>query len=107
LPRGLAAHAQPLLALGLRPDFSGIRWIDFGGAGAATLPLAMALALLAPNTQQIFSHYAPAVEQIVGRAGRLQWRWMPNRVWGLAFSLVLLGCLFSMNRVSEFLYFQF
>ena len=107
LPRGLAAHAQPLLALGLRPDFSGIRWIDFGGAGAATLPLAMALAWLAPNTQQIFRHYEPAVEHIIGSAGRLQWRWMPNRGWGLAFSLVFLGCLFSMNRVSEFLYFQF
>ena len=107
LPRGLAAHAQPLLALGLRPDFSGIRWIDFGSASAATLPLAMALAFLAPNTQQIFRHYEPAIEQIIGRAGRLQWSWMPNRVWGLAFSLVLLGCLFSMNRVSEFLYFQF
>ncbi len=107
LPRGMAAYAQPLLALGMQPDFTGIRWIDFGRAGAPTLLLAMALAFLAPNTQQIFRHYEPAIEKIIGRAGKLQWSWAPNRVWSLTFSLVFLGCLFSMNRVSEFLYFQF
>ncbi|HEX8406048.1 MAG TPA: MBOAT family protein [Duganella sp.] len=107
LPRGMAVHAQQLMALGWAPSFTGIRWIDFSGPGVPALVLAMALAFLAPNTQQIFRHYGPVVEHIAARAGKLQWTWAPSRPWSLVFSLVLLGCLFSMNRVSEFLYFQF
>ena len=107
LPRGMAAHAQPLLALGLEPRFTGIRWIDFSGPGVPVLLLAMALAFWAPNTQEIFGHYEPGIDKIAARAGKPRWRWTPNRVWSLMASLVFLGCLFSMNRVSEFLYFQF
>ncbi|SEN80588.1 D-alanyl-lipoteichoic acid acyltransferase DltB, MBOAT superfamily [Duganella sp. CF517] len=107
LPRAMAPHAQAWLALGVSPDFTGIRWIDFGGPGVPTLLLALALALHAPNTQQIFRHYAPGIGKIVARAGNWHWTWSPNRAWSLAFSLAFLGCLFSMNRVSEFLYFQF
>lgn len=107
LPRGMAAYAQPWLALGLEPAFTGIRWIDFGGPGVPTLLLALALAFRAPNTQQIFRHYAPGIGNIIARAGKPRWTWRPNRAWSLAFSLMFLGCLFSMNRVSEFLYFQF
>lgn len=107
LPRGMAAYAHQFLALGWAPSFTGIRWIDFSGPGVPVLGLALLLAFLAPNTQQIFRHYEPGIEMVVERAGKLQWRWTPSRVWSLAFSLVFLGCLFSMNRVSEFLYFQF
>ncbi|USX17770.1 MBOAT family protein [Oxalobacteraceae bacterium OTU3REALA1] len=107
LPRGMAAYSQPWLAFGLEPAFTGIRWIDFSGPGVPTLLLALALAFWAPNTQQIFRHYAPGIENIIARAGKLQWTWTPSRAWSLTFSLVFLGCLFSMNRVSEFLYFQF
>jgi D-alanyl-lipoteichoic acid acyltransferase DltB (MBOAT superfamily) len=107
LPRGMAAYAQPWLAVGLEPAFAGIRWIDFSGPRVPTLLLALALALWAPNTQQIFRHYTPAIEKIIARAGKSHWTWTPNRAWSLAFSLVFLVCLFSMNRVSEFLYFQF
>lgn len=107
LPRGMAAHAHQFLALGWTPSYSGIRWIDFSGPGVPVLVLATALAFLAPNTQQIFRHYEPAVEQIMARAGKLHWTWAPGRRWSLVCSLVFLACLFSMNRVSEFLYFQF
>lgn len=107
LPRGLAAHAQPLLALGLDVQFFGIRWIDFSGIGVPTLVVACLLAWYAPNTQQIFRRYAPALERVVAGTGRWQWRWQPSRSWSLALALLFLGCAFSMNRVSEFLYFQF
>ena len=107
LPRGMAEYAQAWLAFGLEPAFTGIRWIDFSGPGVSTLLLALALAFRAPNTQQIFRHYAPGIENIIARAGKPQWTWTPNRAWSLTFSLVFLGCLFSMNRVSVFLYFQF
>ena len=107
LPHGMAGYAQPWLALGIEPTFTGIRWIDFGGPAVPTLMLALALAFWAPNTQQIFHHYAPGIDKIITRAGKRQWTWSPSRAWSLAFSLVFLGCLFNMNRVSEFLYFQF
>jgi len=100
LPHGLAAYA-PYLHGGAQ--FTGIRWIDFGGVGVVVLALAIPLAFLAPNTQEIFRHYAPCA----AAQRRLQWSWRPRKAWSLAFSLLFLGCLFSMNRVSEFLYFQF
>jgi D-alanyl-lipoteichoic acid acyltransferase DltB (MBOAT superfamily) len=104
LPHGLTAYAAYLPA---HASFTGIRWIDFSGAGIPVLLLAMLLAFVAPNTQEIFRHYAPCVEQIFHRKGSLLWAWRPRMAWSLAFSLLFLGCVFSMNRVSEFLYFQF
>jgi len=104
LPRGAAAYASYFHALDLHPLFTGIRWIDFGGAAVPVLLLAMALAFFAPNTQEIFCRYEPCIERIFHRDG---WTWTPGRVWSAAMAWLFLGCLFSMNKVSEFLYFQF
>jgi D-alanyl-lipoteichoic acid acyltransferase DltB (MBOAT superfamily) len=92
LPRGAAAFAAPLASLGWQPAFEGIRWIDFGGPAMPALALAMALAWLAPNTQEIFGQPL---------------RWSPAKWRSAAMALLFLGCLFNMNQVSEFLYFQF
>ncbi|GAB4371515.1 MAG: MBOAT family protein [Elainellaceae cyanobacterium] len=46
-------------------------------------------ALLLPNTQQLMKHFKP------------------NLWWAIAISCVATLSLFSMNRISEFLYFQF
>ncbi|MRX06442.1 MBOAT family protein [Pseudoduganella sp. FT25W] len=88
LPRGMA----PLGALGWHPAFDGIRWIDVSGPALPALLLAMALALYAPNTQEWFD-------------GSM--RWTPALWRSALMATVFLGCLFNMNRVSEFLYFQF
>ncbi|RFP19490.1 MULTISPECIES: MBOAT family protein [unclassified Duganella] len=104
LPHGMAAYAS-YLPHGF--SFVGIRWIDFGGIAMPVLMLAMVLAFVAPNTQEIFRHYAPCIEQFFAAPRLWQWTWRPRRALSLAFSLLFLGCLFSMNRVSEFLYFQF
>lgn len=104
LPRGLAAYAAYLPA-GL--SFTGIRWIDISGIALPVLWLAMVLALAAPNTQQIFRHYAPCIEQLLATQQRWHWAWHPRKMWSVGFSLLFLGCLFSMNRITEFLYFQF
>ncbi|NGZ87104.1 MBOAT family O-acyltransferase [Duganella aceris] len=104
LPRGLAAYASQFYGLGWRPSFNGIRWIDFGGEAVPVLLLAMALAFFAPNTQEIFCRYEPCIERILHRDG---WTWSPGHAWGVAMALLFLSCLFSMNKVSEFLYFQF
>lgn len=92
LPRGAAVLAAPLGALGWHPAFDGIRWIDFSGPAIPALLMAVVLALFAPNTQEILNqplHWSPA-----------KWR-------SAVMALLFLGCLFNMNRVSEFLYFQF
>ena len=110
LPHGLQGHASLLhwmTYFGWHPAFSGIRWIDFSGTGMPALLLAAVLAWFAPNTQQIFRHYEPVIDAVAHSTSPLRWNWTPARLWSMAFSLLFLGCLFSMNKVTEFLYFQF
>jgi alginate O-acetyltransferase complex protein AlgI len=63
----------------------------------------LAVVWLAPNSQQIMARFEPALEQ--AKAAKLAWR--PTRL-----AAVCTGCAFGfallhLNRVSEFLYFQF
>jgi D-alanyl-lipoteichoic acid acyltransferase DltB (MBOAT superfamily) len=74
----------------------GIRWLSLDTPGLFILPLAMLLAFYAPNTQELFAR---------GQAAR--WRWQPSTRWALGCAALLTVCLFSMNRSTEFLYFQF
>jgi len=104
LPRGTASLAPVLNAMGWQPAFDGIRWIQLAGPGLPVLLLAMLIAFRAPNTQEIFCHYAPCIETIVHRG---LWIWRPTRRTSLAFATLFVLCIFGMNRVTEFLYFQF
>jgi len=68
------------------------------------------IAALLPNTQQFMRRYRPAFETYHGEIKRLNYRWLewcPTRAWAfftiILFTLAVLG----LNRVSEFLYFQF
>ncbi len=63
------------------------------------------VAWFAPNTQQIMAAFKPALEQIKEPAGYFSWR--PNRVFAWLIGCLFVAALFNMNRVSEFLYFQF
>ncbi|MBV7534767.1 MBOAT family protein [Duganella sp. sic0402] len=92
LPRGIAVWSVEIAGLGWQPAFDGIRWIDFGGPAIPALMVAMALAFWAPNTQQLFGQCR---------------QWQPSTWRGALMALVFLSCLLNMNRVSEFLYFQF
>lgn len=80
-----------------------------GAKQIAWLMLATLIIWGFPNTQQFFCRFQPALrysnEGITTWQLRLQWR--PSMAWGLG--IVLLGsiALLSLNRVSEFLYFQF
>nr|WP_233410699.1 MBOAT family O-acyltransferase [Rugamonas sp. CCM 8940] len=107
LPHGLAGLAPVLAHLGLQPAFDGIRWIDFGALGVPTLAFAALLAFLAPNTQEIFFQYEPAIERIFHRVRWPAIAWQPGAVWSLGMTALFVYCLFSMNKVTEFLYFQF
>ncbi len=109
LPRGLEMLAAPLARWGWQPAFDGIRWIELAGPGLPVLLLAMLLAFKAPNTQEIFVHYESCIEKIFhdGGVGRRAWHWRPTRRWSLGFAALFVACIFGMNRVTEFLYFQF
>ncbi|MBY0578482.1 MAG: MBOAT family protein [Burkholderiales bacterium] len=63
-----------------------------------------ALAWFAPNSQQIMAAYQPTLEQ--GAFNR--WlRWSPNGFWLTVVVVILLYAVTRMEKVSEFLYFQF
>ncbi|WP_028105177.1 MBOAT family O-acyltransferase [Pseudoduganella violaceinigra] len=68
----------------------GLRWIPAGGMELPLLLLAALAAWFAPNTRQL-------VEQ----------RWNGRLRNAGAVAALLLACVFSMNRPTEFLYFQF
>ena len=91
-------------SLGLSP--AAIRWVAAGEANFPVLLFAALAALFAPNTQQMFAAYAPALETAAERA-RWAIRWRPTRVWGLLTAAVAVACVLSLDRVTEFLYFQF
>ena len=63
------------------------------------------LVWLTPNTQQIMASFKPALDEIKEPAQYLSWR--PNQIFALLIGFVFAMALCSMNRVSEFLYFQF
>ncbi len=109
LPRGLEAVVAPFAQWDWQPAFDGIRWIQLEGPGLPVLLLAMLLAFRAPNTQEIFVHYEPCIEKVFqdGQFVRRAWHWRPTRRWSLGFAALFVACIFGMNRVTEFLYFQF
>ena len=63
-----------------------------------------AMAWLAPNSQQILLTSQPTLEQADTRR-RL--RWYPNKIWLSIIAVFLLYSIIKMEKVSEFLYFQF
>lgn len=74
--------------------------------------VAMAIAFLLPNTQQIMDRFAPALDyrpgtdastSLVGR----KLHWVPSAGWAYATAGLLLFSLLSLSRPAEFLYFQF
>jgi hypothetical protein len=105
LPRGLQGLAEPLAHLGLHPAFSGLRWIALDGPGLPALLAAAVLAFMAPTTQEIFCHYRPCIESVLRAVPGRAWR--PTPGWSVALAVLFISCVFNMNRVSEFLYFQF
>ena len=74
--------------------------------------LAFAIAMLAPNTQQIMHRFKPALDydpqrdpDRTAKPGKLLWR--PNGAWALFLALITVLSMLSLTRPAEFLYFQF
>jgi D-alanyl-lipoteichoic acid acyltransferase DltB (MBOAT superfamily) len=108
LPAWSKARLDWLAATGLQLRFEGIRWIDFGSATQLPLLLlGVILALFFPNSQEIMGGLRPQFDtaNIVIKNQLILWR--PNWAWVSIVSALFLACVFSLNRVTEFLYFQF
>jgi alginate O-acetyltransferase complex protein AlgI len=114
LPESIGNHLgalRPLL------EQWGISFYSGGGARFVQtytwVALAAAICFLLPNTQQIMSGYAPALDYAAAGdplaqsriARRL--RWSPNLRWALWIGLMATMSLLSLNRPAAFLYFQF
>ena len=87
--------------------YSGIRWIDFGDIGVPLLFAGAMIAWFAPNTQQLFARFDPCLEKVRPSSSPTWLDWQPSLVWAVLLTACFCLCVLSMNRVSEFLYFQF
>jgi len=72
------------------------------------VPLFLIIYLM-PNTQQLFESYEPSLEpkRNEHRWGLERINWAPNWQWAAICSTMFAVSLLNMNRVSEFIYFQF
>jgi hypothetical protein len=81
----------------------------FGGTQILWLAGLLLIAWNAPNTQEIMRRYRPALGfsavEITGIGRNLRWR--PNLRSAVVVALIATLSILSLNRVTEFLYFQF
>jgi alginate O-acetyltransferase complex protein AlgI len=71
------------------------------------ISLAFAGCVLLPNSQELLAAYRPVLESTKIPNGRFRLAWSPSRAWCLFVAVIALVSLLSMNRISEFIYFQF
>ena len=95
-----------LLQLGWR--FESVRYL-YGWEQLAWLVVLGVIAFLLPNTMQLLARYKPALlSQSFSAAlqsSRIQWR--PTLYWATMLAVLMSWALLAINRVDEFLYFQF
>jgi len=111
IPNGIGAHlGQAKLFL----ESLGVYFFLGGGARFVEtwvwVFLAAVIAFFLPNTQQIMRSFEPAMDSDCGEQkhsidSRISWQ--PSRQWAYGLGFVVLLCLLSLNKPSEFLYFQF
>lgn len=74
----------------------------------------LAAVFLLPNTQQIMSHYKPALEYLrryrlhvpqIRRPSPIVWR--PTPLWAAVIAAMSLAAFTQLSRVSEFIYYRF
>lgn len=110
---GMNGVALPPKYLGRWGDFSawlqdaGVNFYDMQHFSSLQdvwrLTFLLLLTLSLPNTYQLFARYQP----VIGAVDPSRWQLTLNNKTGILFGLLMLYCLLSMNKVSEFLYFQF
>ena len=82
-----------------------------GFAGYAALPWIAALgavALLAPNTQELMHRFPMSTDDVfIARGGRWRLEWRDNAAGIVAAALTFCIAVLSITRASQFLYYQF
>lgn len=74
------------------------------------ITIAAFITFLLPNTQEIMRKFDPALDFDSSRQTRSLMKnkpWLPDKGWALTLGIVATLCLLSLNKPSEFLYFQF
>jgi D-alanyl-lipoteichoic acid acyltransferase DltB (MBOAT superfamily) len=96
--------AGPLAEWGLR--FEPARYL-FGSSEWGWLALLALIAFAAPNVQQLLAGFAPGLMPPTLTLRPARWSWRPDPRWALGIGLLMAWSLLALNRVDEFLYFQF
>jgi D-alanyl-lipoteichoic acid acyltransferase DltB (MBOAT superfamily) len=107
LPAWTKSQLDWLEFFGWPVKFEGIRYIDFGSTGFSVLIIAIGLVWLTPNTQEIMRDIEPCLESVIPNKSIAPIKWQLSTTWLIFISIGFLLCIFNMNKVSEFLYFQF
>jgi hypothetical protein len=89
--------------------------VEFGNSqtfNASKLPLRLLICFLIvwcmPNTQEIFSHFKPALAiKTISKAQKKWWQWQPNLIWLIIVTMIAVSGILSLGELSEFIYFQF
>jgi alginate O-acetyltransferase complex protein AlgI len=109
LPAGWKIHlAQPLanalVSSGVAFDatlFAGLPQVAWTAA-------LLAIAWFWPNTQQLLREYEPALDAATcSAAPATPLAWRPSAGWAIAVAVLAIASLASLDRVTQFLYFQF
>ncbi len=93
--------------------FEGRIYRDLVGDLRPGIPLLLSLWAIAwswPNTQQLMRRYEPALDVYRFELPSVWWQrfqWQPTVAWALLIAVLAVWSLIGMNKVSEFLYFQF
>jgi D-alanyl-lipoteichoic acid acyltransferase DltB (MBOAT superfamily) len=117
IPAGLAFALEPIhgLIAALGITFNNESGTEFVKAYLWVTPL-LAIALLAPNTQQLMRGYNPVLDlpatpsiEVGDERGLacLRLKWVPSPGWAIATGTLAFFGIISITRVSEFLYWQF
>ncbi|HEY1935986.1 MAG TPA: MBOAT family protein [Acetobacteraceae bacterium] len=100
VPAAVAYHFPWLARLGIQAGGSGTEFVDTW----LWIIALTAIALAAPNTQEIFTRSHPTLEHPL----RARWIvWHDNAAWAIAVGAVAFLGILSITRTSVFLYWQF
>ncbi len=110
IPNAIAVH---LGALAVLLENFGVKFFLGGGTRFVETWLwvfgAASIVFFLPNTQQMARGFFPALDFVKnGNSNSLiNISWQPSRRWAVVLGLFFLFCLLSLNKPSDFLYFQF
>ena len=95
---------QGLQQVGIRfePLMYAYGWQEWGWLLALSV-----IAFFAPNVQQLASARGAGLLPAGLALDPTRWQWRPTNAWALLIGLCMAWALLAMNRVNEFLYFQF